>query len=111
MPGCVKPESYVYGSDEAEFIVGRDALEHMFANDIRLWQGTAKFGALRNVSSIRSRDLATMFFDVPFSVGGRPSVTVRFAMVWRREPDGWRLVQSSNVVPTKGQSAEELLRR
>jgi ketosteroid isomerase-like protein len=104
-------ESYVYGSDEAEFIVGRNALEQMFDDDMRLWQGTAKFGALRNVSSIRSRDLATMFFDVPFSVAGRPPLTVRFAMVWRRESNGWRLVQSANVVPTTGQSAEELLRR
>jgi ketosteroid isomerase-like protein len=104
-------ESYVYGSDEAEFVVGREAAERLFDNDTRLWQGSAEFGTLRNVSTLQSRELATMFFDVPFSVGGRPPVTVRFAMVWRRGANGWRLVQSSNVVPTKGQSAEDLLRR
>ena len=106
----IDPEAiHVYGSDVAEFVSDRAGLEAMLANDGRLWGDTASFGAMTNVSIVRSRNLATIFFDAPFTVGGRPPVPVRFAMVWRKVGARWLLTQSSNVVPTVGASAADLL--
>lgn len=41
--------------------------------------------------------------------GGEQTVVVRFAMVWKKTPQGLKLVQEMNTVPTVGQSAKELL--
>jgi SnoaL-like domain len=99
----------VYGSDFAEVCHGSAAFETLLSNDLRLWGGPAHIGAMEHVSIIETDGMASIFFDAPFSAGGRPPLPVRFAMVWRRTGDEWRLVQSSNVAPTQGQSAAQLL--
>jgi ketosteroid isomerase-like protein len=100
---------HVYGSDVAEVVTTKAGLQAMFDADQQLWRGTASFGSMRNVSSVAAGSLVTLFFDAPFIVGGHPEVIVRFATVWRRDGASWKLVQSTNVVPTVGQSAAELL--
>ena len=99
----------VYGSDFAEVCHGSADFETLLSNDLRLWGGPAQIGAMEHVSIIQTDGMASIFFDAPFSAGGRPPLPVRFAMVWRRTGDAWRLVQSSNVAPTQGQSAAQLL--
>lgn len=101
----------VYGSDVAEFAHGSDAVLKMLANDQQLWGGSAHIGKMEHVSLVQDHSLASIFFDLPFSVGGRPPVAVRFSVIWRREGKRWLLVQSSNVVPTEHQSAAELLQQ
>jgi ketosteroid isomerase-like protein len=106
----VAPDIRMYGSDSAEFYSGIDGVSRMFDDDMKLWGGAAKFGTLQDVSTVQEGDLETIFFDVPFSVGLRPPVPVRFSMVWRLKPDGWKLLLSSNVAPTVGQSAADILK-
>ncbi len=101
----------IYGSDAAEIFHGAAAIGKMLDDDQRLWGGAAKIGTMEHVTTVKEGNLASIFFDAPFSAGGRPAVPVRFAMVWKRSGKKWLLVQSSNVVPTRGQSAEELLKR
>jgi ketosteroid isomerase-like protein len=101
----------IYGSDAAEVFAGRAGVEEMLADDMKLWGGAATIGPMQHVSTVATRDVATIFFDAAFSLGGRAAVPVRFAVVWRRRGGAWRVEQSSNVVPTVGQSGEELLRR
>ena len=105
------PGIAIFGSDAAEVSVGTDAASTLFTNDQRLWGGPAHIGEMKNVSLIRQGNLASIFFDADFSAGGRPPVPVRFAMVWRLTSGKWLLVQSSNVVPTQGQSAADLLKK
>jgi ketosteroid isomerase-like protein len=107
----VDPDIHVYGSDIAEVFAGKAGFEHMFDGDKQLWQGTAHFGEIKNLSAWRQGPVASVFFDIPFSAGGRPEVMVRVSTVWRLSNGGWLLVQSSNVVPTVGQSADIILRR
>lgn len=101
-------QPHIYGSDEAEAVDSREGFAAMLKADHKLWNGIVSFGPMRNVSEERSGNLATIFFDAGFQLGGR-EVPVRFSMVWRREHGAWKLVQSSNVVPTTGQTATELL--
>ncbi len=106
----IDPNVVVFGSDEAEVLHGAAAVNQMLEDDLKLWGGTARFDSMEHVSIIESGDIASIFFDAGFSVGNRPAVPVRFAMVWHRSVAGWKLVQSSNVVPTEGKSAAELLK-
>ncbi len=99
-----------YGSDISEFAHTPAALRRMMTDDFKLWH-TAKFGKPENLDIRVSRDMATAFFDVPFSAGGGPEVTVRLATVWRKVNGVWLLIQSANSVPTMGSSARELLRK
>ncbi|HEY6413624.1 MAG TPA: nuclear transport factor 2 family protein [Edaphobacter sp.] len=105
------PGIAIYGSDAAEVSLGTDAATTLFTNDQRLWGGPAHIGEMKNVSLIRQGNLASIFFDADFSAGGRAPIPVRFAMVWRLTSGKWLLVQSSNVVPTQGQSAADLLKK
>lgn len=98
---------YMYGSDVSEVAVDRAGVKKIFDADQRLWQHSASWGAVSHVSSVTRGDLSTLFFDRVFKAGGH-EVVVRFAMVWVKEGDAWKLAQSSNTVPTTGQSAEEL---
>jgi hypothetical protein len=107
----IDPNIRLYGSDVAEIYSGREGAGKMFDMDTRLWGSDARFGDLRAISEIRSGDLATLFFDVPFSVANRPEILVRFATLWRYSDGAWRLIQSADMVPTAGQSAEELLEK
>jgi ketosteroid isomerase-like protein len=100
---------HVYGSDVAEVVTTKAGVQAMLDADQQLWRGTARFGSMRNVSSVAAGSLVTLFFDVPFIVDDHPEVIVRFATVWRRDGARWKLVQSANVVPTVGQSAAELI--
>jgi hypothetical protein len=101
---------HAYGSDAAEAIEGREAFRSMLADDQKLWGGKASIGPMTHVSAIQSGKLATLFFDAEFSLSGR-TVPIRFATVWRKEHGAWRLAQESNVVPTTGQSAGEILKK
>ncbi len=105
----VDTNTTVYGSDAAEFFRGSAAVGTMLANDSRLWAGTAHIGEMQDVSVFKTRNLQTIFFQAPFTVGGRPPVLVRFCMVWKRSSGHWHVLQSSNAVVTQGQSAEQLL--
>jgi hypothetical protein len=105
------PGIAIYGSDAAEISNGTEAASTLITNDQHLWGGPAHIGEMKNVSLIRQGNLASIFFDANFSAGGRPPVPVRFAMVWRHTSGKWLLVQSSNVVPTQGQSAADLLKK
>jgi hypothetical protein len=99
---------HVYGSDLNEFAADRDGVKRIFDADQKLWKSTASWGAVSNVSTVTAENISTLFFDRIFKVGGR-EIPVRFAMVWVKEGDTWKLTQSSNTVPTTGQSAEQLL--
>ena len=101
-------ELTIYGSDSSEFSTSREAFKTMFDNDQKLWQGQAHFGPLSHVSSFRYGNVGTLFFDRVFELGDR-KMLVRFSTVWRKEGGEWKLVQSSNVVPTTGQSAAAIL--
>jgi hypothetical protein len=81
----------------------------MFEDDRKLWGGKAAFGPLTHVSSAHAGSLTTLFFDTDFSLGGK-SLPLRVATVWRKEHGAWKLAQGSNVVPTTGRSAAELLK-
>ena len=107
----IDPNIRLYGSDVAEIYSGREGAGKMFDMDTRLWGGAAHFGDLRAISECRSGDLATLFFDVPLRVASRPERVVRFATLWRYSDGAWRLIQSANMVPTVGQSAEALLEK
>jgi ketosteroid isomerase-like protein len=97
----------VYGSDAAEVVRTPAELRQLMADDFALWQ-TASFGTPANLDIRVEGAMASAFFDVPFSAGGRPPLTVRFATTWHRDGDAWHLVQSANVVPTTGSSAHAL---
>jgi hypothetical protein len=101
----------IYGSDAAEVFRGPVEVRAMLENDRKLWGGSARIGPMQQVSVIHRGDLASIFFDAPFSAGGRPPVLVRFALVWTLTNGHWLLEQASNTVPTTGQSAAELLAR
>ncbi len=103
------PEIVFYGSDVAEVFRGSAALKKMIDDDQKLWNGTAKVGRMEEVSVVRAGELAVIVFQAEFTVGDRAAVPVRFAMTWRKMGGRWLLVQSSNAVPTRGQSARELL--
>jgi ketosteroid isomerase-like protein len=92
----------VYGSDAAEFVEGRAAFSAMLEH-------SARIGTMQHVSIVVSGDLATIFFDASFTVGDRPPIPIRCALVWQRHADRWLLRQAANVVPTTGQSAAKLL--
>jgi ketosteroid isomerase-like protein len=104
------PDITVYGSDAAEVFHGHTEVASMLANDQKLWGGPANIGPMEHVTVAQAKDIVSIFFDASFSAGGRPALPVRFAMIWRRLGGKWLIVQSSNVVPTVGQSAELLLR-
>ncbi len=100
----------MYGSDVAEIVHDPAELRQLMADDFALWQ-TARFGALANLDIRVEGTAASAFFDVPFSAGGRPPVTVRFGTSWRNDGGHWVLMQSSNTVPTTGSSAHQLIGR
>lgn len=104
----VDPHGFVmYGSDVAEVVRTPAELRQLMADDFKLWQ-TASFGTPSNVDIRVDGTTASAFFDVPFSAGGRPPVTVRFCTVWHQRAGKWLLVQSANAVPTVGSSAHAL---
>jgi hypothetical protein len=101
----------IYGSDVSEIRHGIAGASSLLADDQKLWGGPAHIGPMKNTSVIQEGALASIFFDADFSVSGRPALPVRFAMVWQLKSGRWLLIQSSNVVPTQGQSAAELLKK
>jgi len=105
----VTDSSVVYGSDASEVYRGKAAIRTMMDNDARLWSGTAHIGAMDQVSIVAGGQIQSIVFQAPFSALGRTPAPVRFCMVWRRRRGQWFLVQSSNVVPTIGQNAVQLL--
>ena len=93
-------ESYVYATDFPSVIVGAEALGRTFERDMKSWAGHARFGDLRNVSTVRSGHLGTLFFDSALSIGDAVPMTIRFATVWTHADGTWKLIQSSTAVPT-----------
>lgn len=100
----------IYGSDLSEVVRSPGELRQLMSDDFALWQ-TAQFGAIEDLDIKIDGTLATAFFDVPFSAGGRPPVVVRFSTVWRKVAGEWFLTASTNAVPTVGSSARELAHR
>jgi ketosteroid isomerase-like protein len=104
----VDPRGFVvYGSDVDEVVRTPGQLRQLMADDFALWK-SASFGTPSNLDVRVEGTMAGAFFDVPFSPGGAPPVTVRFATTWHRDGDRWLLVQGANVVPTTGSSAHAL---
>ena len=104
-------EILVMGSDLSEVCSSRAQVEELLRNDFMLWDSSSS-GALGPVSTQRSGELVTAFFDVPFMLrrgGNEQTVVIRFATVWKKTPHGLKLVQSANTTPTVGQSAKERL--
>ncbi|MFL6548229.1 MAG: nuclear transport factor 2 family protein [Povalibacter sp.] len=99
----------MYGSDISEVVHSTDELRALMRNDFLLW-GTASFGELKDFDSREDGNLATTFFTASFKPGSFTSLPVRFSMTWRKHDGQWLLTQSSNTVPTVGQSAAELLK-
>jgi hypothetical protein len=99
----------IYGSDLSEFATSREAFKAEFDADQALWRGGASLGETSQVSEFHDGPVATLFFTREFKIGGR-TLPVRFATVWHLERGQWKLVESSNAVPTVGQSAAEILK-
>jgi hypothetical protein len=107
---ALEPGVQLYGSDVSEVYKGVQGASDMLDADMKLWGGRAKFGTMWHVSGVRDGRLASIMFDVPFTAGKNPTVTVRFAMVWALDGDAWKLAQSSNMIPTVGQSASDIVK-
>ena len=103
------PTFTAYGSDLAEVIHGPAAFDHMLEQDLLLWGGPVHIGTMRDISLVQHKDFASIFFNADFSLHDQKPLPLRVAMVWHRSHGHWLLIQSSNVVPTQGQSAAELL--
>jgi hypothetical protein len=71
----------MYGSDAVEIVHGSDALLTLVTADQQLWGGSAHFGAMEHVSLVQNHSFASIFFDVSFSIEGRPPVPVRVAAI------------------------------
>ena len=108
---AVEPNVHLYGSDLSETYTGAEGAGEMFDQDMKLWGGAAKFGTMWHATTVREGNLESIVFDIPFTAGRNPTVTMRFAMVWHLEGDVWKLAQSSNTVPTVGQSVADILKR
>ncbi len=106
----IDESSTMYGSDQAEVFRGAAGVREMMREDARLWGGNAVVGQWRDVSVVHGATIESIVFNAPFSVGKRPAVPVRFAVVWRKTGKRWILVQGSNAVVTQGQSAAEILK-
>lgn len=105
----VAPDVVIYGSDVREIFRGPEGVRKMLAGDQALWRGEASIGDLQQLTTTAGADVCAETFHAPFVLGARAPVLVRFTMVWRKGPRGWRLAQSANATPTVGASAEELL--
>lgn len=105
----ISDDTVMYGSDESEVFRGPAAIQKMLSDDARLWAGTAHIGEMQDVTIVKAHGFQSIFFEAPFTVGGRPAVPVRFCMVWRQARKRWLLVQSSNAVVTQHQGAADLL--
>ena len=99
----------MYGSDKAEFAQGAEAVYKLMSEDHQLWGRAVHFGAMEHESLVREGSMASIAFDIPFVLGGRPPIPIRVVAIWKREGKRWLLVQSSNAVVTEHQSASELL--
>jgi hypothetical protein len=99
----------LYGSDVAELVRTPAGVRELMTNDFALWQ-TAKFEAIQDLDVVLQGAVATAYFHVPLSVGGRPPILVRISTTWRRVDGEWLLAQSANTVPTTGSSAAELVK-
>jgi ketosteroid isomerase-like protein len=100
----------VMGSDLREVCTTREQAAELFRADFKLWDSSS-FGNLGEIYSQANGDMVTAFFDVPFTFlrgETKQSAVVRFATVWKKSPQGLRMVQSMNTTPTVGQSAKEL---
>jgi hypothetical protein len=100
----------LFGSDVSEIVRSETELRSMMRDDFALWR-TAAFGEMRDQSVWVDDSVATQMFHVGLSVGGRAEVLIRVTAVWHKRAGTWKLVQSSNTVPTVGSSARELLQR
>lgn len=103
-------EFTMYGSDRSEIVHNENELRQFMTDDFALWQ-KAQVGAVQDLDIRIDNNLATAFFHVPFSAGGRPPVIVRFSTTWKRIGHQWFLTQSANAVPSTGSSARELIRK
>ncbi len=104
----------IMGTDRTELADNAEKVRALLGDDFALW-GSSRFGEFSFVSCRQSRDMATMAFDVPFTMQRSPDksdiVLIRFLTVWTKRGGKWLLTQSLNSVPTEGQSAKEILKR
>lgn len=104
-------EILILGTDISEIADSRSKARQLIEADFKLW-GSAEFGQ-RTFTSIRASDhLASVAFDVPFTMhraeGRTDTMTIRFLTVWKWTESRWLLTQSLNSVPTAGQSASDI---
>jgi hypothetical protein len=102
---AMEPNVQLYGRDVSEVFKGAQGASDMFDTDMKRWGGTARYGTMWHVSALRDGRLASIMFDIPFTAGKNPTVTLRFAMAWVLDGDAWKLIQSSSTAPTVGQGA------
>lgn len=101
---------FIYGSDISEFAESAEGFKTIFDNDQKLWRGAAHFGDISQVSTFAEGRVASLFFTREFKLG-TTVLRVRVATVWHKERGRWKLVQSSNAVPSVGQSAADILKQ
>ena len=93
----------ILGTDLGEIIHTPSQLRALMDADFRLWT-TAKFTDIRAFDFRSDGTLATAYFVASFSPAGGPSIPIRITTTWRKTNKNWYLTQSSNAVPTVGQS-------
>ncbi len=108
---CDPETILVMGTDASEVCTSPQSVQRLLELDFQLWD-RAEWGEFHHFFSYRAGEIATTFFDIPFTTrtADQSRITlVRFAMIWRSTSNGWRVVQSLNTVPTVGQGAADIL--
>jgi ketosteroid isomerase-like protein len=95
-------EAVVMGTASTEVATTPAAIRALLESDFRGWD-RSRFGDLRNYSVRASGDIATAFFDVPWTAtagSGDRSYVLRVASTWHWDGASWRLAQWTNAVVT-----------
>lgn len=72
---------------------GVGAVSDKLDDDIAGWGGGAHFGAIWHVAAERKGALEAIAFDVPLTIGSSAPRTLHYEMIWKAEPDGWKLLR------------------
>jgi ketosteroid isomerase-like protein len=95
-------DAVVMGTMSTEVATTPAAIRSLLESDFRGWD-RSQFGDLINYSIRASGDIATAFFDVPWTATAgslNRSYVLRIASTWRWDGTTWRLTQWTNAVVT-----------